>query len=187
MQRVKFEILILTLLTGVTYALAHTFNGFIFRLFEFSNHISWIYLPAFLRLANVLILGSLFGSAATAIGVIIICLFGRDTVDVTTLNTAASVIGPLISFQIFKILRGREVYITQLRDLFVLTVIYSFINALTHHLAWALVEPDQFLSVSQLPIMIVGDLVGASLGAILFAAIANNAVIMDFVKKRAGK
>ncbi len=187
MQRIKFEILIMTLLTGVTYALAHAFNGFIFKLLEFSNHISWIYLPAFLRLANVLILGSLFGSVATAIGVIIICFFNNDPVDVTVLNAAASVIGPLISFQIFKVLKGREVYITELRDLLVLTFIYSFINALTHHLAWALVEPDQFLSISQLPIMIVGDLVGASLGALLFAVIANNPVVIDFVKKRADK
>ena len=184
MPRVKYEIFLLTLLGGVLYGFSHYLNNWIFKLVEFSGHVNWIYLPAFLRLANVLILGPVFGSMATAIGVSIICLVQGDPLVVTALKSLASVLGPLISFQIFKIFTGREVYISHLRDLLVLAAIYSVLNALIHHIAWALVEPDQFLSVSQLPIMIIGDLVGACLGALLFVALANRLGILDFVKKR---
>jgi len=185
MPRVKYEIIILTVLGGILYGFSHYLNNWVFKLIEFSGHVNWIYLPAFLRLANVLILGSVFGSISTALGVWIICFFQGNFLVVTLLNSLASVLGPLISFRIFKIFTGREVYISHLRDLLVLAAIYSVMNALIHHLAWVLVEPDQFLSVSQIPIMIVGDLSGACLGAVLFVALANHSGILDFVKKRA--
>ena len=185
MRKINYEVLLLTLLGGVLYGLAHYINNWIFKLIEFSGHVNWIYLPAFLRLANVLVLGPVFGSVATTAGVCLICFFQNSLLSVTLLNTLASILGPLISFRVFKVFKGREVSISQIRDLITLAVIYSVMNALAHHIAWAIVEPDQFLSISQLPIMIFGDLMGALLGATLFSALVNQPGILSFVKKRA--
>jgi len=185
MHSIKFEILILTLLGGVIFGLAHWFNDLIFSLFEFSDHVNWIYLPAFLRLANVLILGPLFGSISTAVGVWLICFFQNDLLSVALLNSLAGILGPLLSFRVFTIFKGRAAQISFIQDLLILAAIYSVMNALTHHLAWAIGEPEEFLSISQIPIMIFGDFIGACLGALLFSAIANNSKILNFVKKRA--
>jgi len=187
MKRFKFEIVFLTLLGAAFYWLIHDFNDWVFKLSEFSAHVNWIYLPAFLRLANVLVLGPLFGSVATALGVCLICFFQGDPLLVLVLNSLAAALGPLVSLYIFKIFKGREVHISVLSDLLLLVAIYSVMNALAHHSAWAIVDPDQFLSVSQLPIMVVGDFTGACLGAILFSALVHRLGILNFVKQRVGE
>jgi len=59
---------LLVIIFSVIYPLVHIANGWIFSFVEISPHISLIYLPAFLRLANVLILGRRHGSLATLLG-----------------------------------------------------------------------------------------------------------------------
>jgi hypothetical protein len=185
MQKIKLEILLLTLLAGVIYPGAHFFNNWLFKLIEFTGHVNWIYLPAFLRLANVLVLGPVYGSVATSMGVFFICYVNQDAASVAILNALASVAGPLISLRIFAIFKHRPIEISQLRDLIIVAAIYAVMNALTHHIAWAMVEPDQLLSTTQIPIMMAGDFAGACLGALLFAALVNYTGILSFIQKRA--
>jgi len=187
MQKIKLEVLLLTLFAGLLYPAAHFFNDWLFKLIEFTRHVNWIYLPAFLRLANVLVLGSIYGSLATGIGVCVICCIYDNAANVTILNAFASAAGPLISLYVFTIFKHRPIEIAQLRDLIWVAAIYAVMNALTHHIAWAIVEPNELLSTTQIPIMVAGDFAGACLGALLFAALINHTGLLKVIKKRAGE
>lgn len=180
----KLEILYLTLIAAVLYCCLHWLNFWVFKQIEFSDHVNWIYLPAFLRLANVLILDTLFGSIATGLGVCLICAFQELTVMVMLPNALASVLSPLFALIIFKIFKHRGVSLHCIRDLIVLALIYALMNTLTHHIAWALVEPEELMNTTQIPIMFFGDLTGACIGAILFAAAANSSGLKEIIKKR---
>ena len=117
----------------------------------------------------------------------VICCIYDNAANVTILNALASAAGPLISLYVFTIFKHRPIEITQLRDLIWVAAIYAVMNALTHHIAWAIVEPDQLLSTTQIPIMMAGDFAGACLGALLFAALINHTGLLKVIKKRAGE
>jgi len=50
------------------FAATHLANAWLFDHISVSNHINWIYLPAFLRVAYVLILGPVWGFTAIFVG-----------------------------------------------------------------------------------------------------------------------
>lgn len=87
------------------------------------------------------------------------------------LNAACSALSPVLAVWLFRLLKERGLVLTRLRDLIELSVLYALINALLHHINWAVQQPDQFLSAQQLPIMVAGDLLGAALGAAFFTLI----------------
>ena len=62
-----FEIF-LTLLSALSYPLIHVANGWIFSSLEITPNVGLIYLPAFIRMLNVLVLGKVKGTLATALG-----------------------------------------------------------------------------------------------------------------------
>jgi hypothetical protein len=47
------------------YLAIHVLNSWLFQSIEITSHVSMVYLPAFLRLFNVLVLGAVKGSFAT--------------------------------------------------------------------------------------------------------------------------
>jgi len=57
------------------------------------------------------------------------------------------------------------------------------LNAVVHHFIWAYQQPEQLLSVSQLPIMIVGDLAGALLGAFLFTLLMRRSGLYPLIER----
>lgn len=59
---------LLIILFAIIFPVVHIVNGWVFKFAEVSPHIGLIYLPAFMRLANVLILGRANGTVATLLG-----------------------------------------------------------------------------------------------------------------------
>ena len=109
MPRIKVELVILILIAGLMYAALHLFNEWAFYFASVTGHINWIYLPAFLRLANVIVLGYYCGSIATGLGVMFLYMIYPSTVPTLILNTLAGILSPLLAFWVFKILKNREV------------------------------------------------------------------------------
>ena len=150
---------------GLAYPLLHVANAAVFQFAEVSPHIGLIYLPAFLRLFNVLVLGPRDGTLATLLGGALLMRHFNDSTLVGLLNILCSAGGPLIALALFKLYFKRAHELSSLRDLTVLTLIYAPANALLHHLMWSLLAPEQLASPSQVLWMVVGDLMGALLGA----------------------
>jgi hypothetical protein len=156
---------LLVIIFSVIFPLAHIANGWVFSFAEISPHISLIYLPAFLRLANVLILGRLHGSLATLIGGLLLMWYSNEASLSAWLNSVCSAGGPLLALFLFKLHVRREVELTSLKDLTVLTLLYAMSNAVLHHVMWSIVDRSNLVEPSQMVWMILGDIFGALLGA----------------------
>lgn len=159
---------LLLALCAPLFAGAHLLNGWLFQQFELSAHISWIYLPAFLRVAYVLVLGPIWGFLTLFIGGMLLGGGLDENLLQALTNASASALGPVLALWLFMVLKERSLQISRLSDLIQMCVLYALLNALVHHVAWAYNQPTQLLSASQLPIMVIGDLAGAVLGALVF-------------------
>lgn len=160
------RLLLLILFAGL-FPVAHLVNGWIFRFAEITPNIGLVYLPAFLRLSNVLILGPLHGTLATLLGSMML-FWHFDLTLWDALPTAlCSAGGPLVALYFFKWHARRPVDLTSLKDLAELTVIYAVSNAVLHHATWSLLDPSKLDEPTQVLWMIVGDILGALLGAYL--------------------
>lgn len=156
---------VLVVALAVIYPLVHIFNGIAFKFAEITPHIGLIYLPAFLRLFNVLILKPRDGTLATLFGGLLLMGYFNDSTVVGLLNLVCSAGGPLVALYLFKFHYKREFDLTSLRDLTVLTLIYAPANALLHHLMWSQVDPSQLAAPAQVLWMTLGDILGALVGA----------------------
>lgn len=170
---------------AVLFPLVHLFNAWAFEFVEFSNHISLIYLPAFLRLANVLVLGQAWGTLTTALGGVLLAAWNNNVTWVEGVNVLASSTSGLVSVWLFQIIKERPVHLLDLKDLVQLVLLYALANALLNHVAWTLVEQDALITVHQLPMMVVGDFLGAMLGALLFNWVARKLKLDQLARNRA--
>jgi hypothetical protein len=143
----------------------------LFQYLSLSEHISWIYLPAFLRVMYVLVLGPGWGFAAIFLGSMALAISLSEHLNQALLNAACSGLSPVLAVGLFRLLKERTLVLSRLRDLIELSLLYALLNAVIHHLNWAVQQPDQLMSAMQLPIMVAGDLMGAVLGAFLFTQI----------------
>ena len=162
------SILAATLIAGILYAVVHLSNAWVFQLFEFTPHISLIYVPAFLRLANVLVLGYVWGTLGTMLGGIFLIFFSDTPFTEYFLNIFVSSLSGLCAFVLFTISFGRSINIKQGSDWFMLTIICAFSNTFLHHVLWLAFYPDQLKEASQFIKMILGDMAGTLVGAYLF-------------------
>jgi hypothetical protein len=151
------------------FSLAHLANAWLFQFLSVSPYISWIYLPAFLRVIYVLVLGPWLGSITIFLGSLPLIGILEGSLSQALLNALCSALSPVLALGLFKLLKQRDLLLNRLRDLIELCLLYALLNAVVHHLSWALQQPDQLLNVAQLPIMVVGDLLGAVAGAYLFS------------------
>jgi hypothetical protein len=172
-------------LAAVLFPLVHVFNDWAFDAFEFSHHISLIYLPAFLRLANVLVLGQAWGTLTTALGGVLLAIWNNNVTWVEGMNVLASSTSGLLSVWLFQIIKERPVQLLEMKDLLQLVMLYALMNALLNHVAWTLVEQDALITVHQLPMMVIGDFLGAMLGALLFSWGAKKLKLDQLARKRA--
>ena len=170
---------------AVLFPLVHLFNAWAFEFVEFSNHISLIYLPAFLRLANVLVLGQAWGTLTTALGGVLLAAWNNNVTWVEGVNVLASSTSGLVSVWLFQIIKERPVHLLDLKDLVQLVLLYALSNALLNHVAWTLVEQDALITVDQLPMMVIGDFFGAMLGALLFNWVARKLKLDQLARNRA--
>jgi len=157
--------LVLISILGMVFPLLHVLNGRLFSFAELTPHIGLIYLPAFLRLFNILILKPRDGTLATVLGGLLLMRALDTTSLVEVLNIGCSSGGPLIALYLFTHFYKREVNLTSPRDLTVLTFLYAPANALLHHLLWSQLDPSQLQAPIQVLWMIVGDIAGTLLGA----------------------
>jgi hypothetical protein len=151
------------------FSLTHLANAWLFQFLSVSPNISWIYLPAFLRVIYVLVLGPWWGFATIFLGSLPLLGTLEGSLIQALLNALCSALSPVLALGLFKLLKERDLMLSRLRDLIELCLLYALLNAVIHHFSWALQQPDQLLNVAQLPIMVVGDMLGAVVGAYLFS------------------
>ncbi|NDC60732.1 MAG: hypothetical protein EBZ60_01735 [Betaproteobacteria bacterium] len=163
--------LLLLALCAPLYSAAHLFNAWVFQHLEYSLHISWIYLPAFLRVAYVLVLGPSWGFMAIFTGSLLLGGTNDENLLQSLVNACASALGPVLALRLFKLLKERSLQLSRGSDLVQLCLLYAMLNALIHHVAWTYLQPNQLMAVSQLPIMVTGDLVGTLFGAWVFTQV----------------
>lgn len=150
---------------AVLYPVVHIANGWLFKFAEITPQISLIYLPAFLRLSNVLILGPRNGTVATLLGSLLLMRFFEDNSITGLLNIGCSALGPVVALVVFKTYTHRNFELTSLKDLSVLAVIYAIANSVLHHLVWSVVDKSQLAEPVQVLWMVLGDIFGALIGA----------------------
>jgi len=171
----------LILALAVLFPATHILNGWLFDFATINDHISLIYLSAFLRLFNLLILGPLFGTLSTILGGLLLMTQFNEPIELELLNVACSSAGPLIALIGFKIYWKRQVELTSLQDLATLILLYCVCNSIIHHVAWVLVGQSQAFELTEVFWMFLGDLNGALLGAYLMKA------ILDYLEKKGVK
>jgi len=165
------ERIVLVIVCAALFSATHLGNAWLFQYLSLSEHISWIYLPAFLRVMYVLVLGPWWGFAAIFVGSMVLAISLSEHMNQALLNAACSALSPVLAVWLFRILKERSLVLSRLTDLIELSLLYALLNAVIHHLNWAVQQPDQLLPAMQLPIMVAGDLMGAVLGAFLFTQI----------------
>lgn len=184
-DRSVFAFFVASCLAGVLFCASHLLNAWLFQAIAISDHISLVYLPAFLRLFNVLVLGLLWGTLGTAIGGVLLLAWSPDaTLWIGLLNMCVSAGVAAISVVLLQILLRRRLSITRLSDLLMLSLLYALINASMHHLLWSLADPSQLLYPNQLFEMVLGDVNGAVLGALLLRLLARNTALINRVRAR---
>ena len=177
------EKFLLLALCAPLFAAAHIFNGWVFQHWELSSHIAWIYLPAFLRVAYVLVLGPGWGFVAVFLGSLMLGGgFDENLLQAST-NAFASALGPILALWLFKVLKERPLQISRLSDLVQMCILYALLNALVHHAAWSFNQPDQLMTVHQMPIMVIGDLAGAVLGSMLFTVVMRQLGLYSLINR----
>ena len=180
-----FALFVASSLAGVVFCASHLLNAWLFQAFAISDHISLIYLPAFFRLFNVLVLGLMWGTLGTAIGGVLLLAWTHDaTLSISLLNMCVSAGVAAISVVLLQMLLRRRLSITRLNDLLLLSVLYALMNALMHHVLWTVVDPSQLLYPRQVFEMMLGDLGGAVLGAWLLRLFARNTALIKLIRAR---
>ena len=169
---------LIIIILAVVFPLAHVMNVWFFEFANINSHVSLIYLPAFLRLFNILVMGPFYGTMATLLGGLILMAWFAEPMNVALLNIAASCAGPLVAMMGFRFYFKRSIQLTSLKDLAIVTVAYALCNSLLHHAIWLFIDIDHFFDASTSLWMFLGDLNGALLGAYLFKA------SLDYLEKK---
>jgi hypothetical protein len=170
--------LLLILALAVLYPAVHILNGWLFDFATINDHISLVYLPAFLRLFNLLVLGPIYGTLTTMLGGLLLLAKFDEPLMLGLFNIMSSCAGPLFAMLSFRYYFKRRVQLTSLTDLSILTLVYCISNSLIHHITWLLLDGTKVFDVQQAMSMFVGDLLGALLGAYLMKA------ALDFLEKK---
>ena len=182
-----YDMLILTLVMGVVFCAVHLLNGWALHGIEFSEHINLVYLPGFLRLVHVLILGMVWGTAATAVGGVLLLFWSHDGWLVGLANIGVSASVAMLAVLLMQVLHGRRVALTRLSDLIQLALLYALLNAALHHLVWSWLDPSQLVQPVQLFYMMVGDLNGAVVGALVLRWVAQRTGLKRLLRERSGR
>lgn len=160
-----FEFIIFAAST-IAFPAVHLLGGWLFSFAEITPNIALIYMPAFIRLFNVLVLGPLKGTLATCSGGLLLMFAQGDKGDLLDLlSIACSAAGPLAAVMLFQLALGRPAQLGSLRDVAAVALIYCVANAVLHHLMWSIFDPTQLAAPINLFWMALGDFNGALLGA----------------------
>jgi hypothetical protein len=164
-----FFLLIVAL--AVLFPAIHIFNGWLFDFATINAHISLIYLPAFLRLFNVLVLGPIWGTVTTFLGSILLMSQFDEPLGYAMLNNFSTCAGPLIALFVYQYQLKRPIQLNSLKDVSVLTLYCSLGNSLVHHMVWYLQNTSSEVKYLEAMWMFVGDLLGTLIGAYIMKGI----------------
>jgi hypothetical protein len=178
------ELIGLAIAAGVLFCAVHLLNGWLFASLEISPHISFLYLPSFLRLANVLLLGMVWGTLGTGIGCAILIAWSPDNLFLSVANGTIAAGSAALSVFLMRVMQKRPLSLVRLSDLIALAVFYALLNALVHHAMWSVLDPTQLITPYQLFFMMVGDLNGAVLGALGLRWLAKNTQMVSLARQR---
>ena len=185
---ISVEKAVLMLVGSLVYMSAHLANLWVFEFWEVTPNISWVYLPSFLRLANLLILGPLWGTCATALGgAELIFLSGQGFNGLAWLNVLASCSSAVAAYGLLHVVTQRPVALTQLKELLMLAGVYTLINPSLHFILWHAVQAYTDTSLQDFVVMAVGDLAGAVLGSMLFVWVVRHTGVAQWVAGRASQ
>ena len=179
------SLFLLVILAGTAFFAVHVLNDWLLKAVEITDHISLIYLPAFLRLMNVLVLGMVWGTLGTALGGALLFFWLQDSLLMSILNTSVSAGGAALSVWLMQIQQGRPLSLSRLSDLLKLSLLYALMNALLHHLLWSFLDPAQLVSPYRIIYMAIGDMNGAILGALGLRWLARNTKLIDMARQKA--
>jgi hypothetical protein len=185
LQAIPFEKALLMLLGSLVYTSAHLANLWLFDFWEVTPNISWVYLPSFLRLANLLILGPLWGTFATALGgAELIFLSDQGFDGLAWLNVLASCSSAVAAYGVLRLMIHRPVSLTHLKELLLLAGLYTLINPSLHFILWQAIQAYTETSLRDFVAMAVGDLAGAVLGSVLFVWVVRHTGVAQWVAGR---
>ncbi|MFZ9345574.1 MAG: hypothetical protein ACO26Y_04020 [Burkholderiaceae bacterium] len=127
------------------------------------DRIDIVFLPAFARVAAVLIAG-LAGLAGIAVGSFVVSLMlFQEPIGTAFWFSCASATGIWLSYWIVRQAMGTKPLPFTLPMLMVLSVLYCAFNAVIHGLTWELLDVTDYVSTTDLALMMVGDLLGVLL------------------------
>jgi hypothetical protein len=127
------------------------------------GRISIVFLPAFIKLASILIAG-VAGLLGIAIGSFLIGFFvSHETVLTAAWLAAASASGVGIAYLGLRYASGNRPPAFSLPVLLVLAAMYCTFNAVLHGLTWAVVGIGADITLHDLTLMIIGDFAGVIL------------------------
>jgi hypothetical protein len=156
----------LALLSAVLFVSFFELNKWVFSYFEYSDGISWVFLPAGFRIILVLVLG-LPGAMGLMLGSWFIDreLLNGPTGVLAFLN---GVVGGLTPWLVMKYLIHRQWLNHQLHTLTAsqllnLTLIFSATSAIAHQLMWSMLERPQLNIWVDIWPMFFGNVLGALL------------------------
>lgn len=178
-------VLCLVLAAGALFCLVHILNGWLLKSIELTSHISFLYLPSFLRLMNVLVLGMVWGTAGTAVGGAFLFFWTDDSVTLSILNTTVSAGSAALAVWCMQIFQQRKLSLTRLSDLLQLALLNALLNSLFHHLVWEQLDPSQLVTPNQMAYMMIGDINGAIVGALALRWLATHTRIVQFARLKA--
>lgn len=184
-KRFPAELLALSAAAGVFFCGLHLLNGWVFTSLEISPHISFLYLPNFLRLAYVLVLGMVWGTLGTAIGCVLLIAWSPDNnIWVSLANAFISTGGAALAVFLMRVMQKRPLTLVRLSGLLSLALFYALLNTLMHHAMWSVLDPSQLVHPNQLGFMMLGDLNGAVVGSLMLRWLANHTQLVQFAKQR---
>ncbi len=146
------------------YAVVRMTNDWLFQSLEISAQINWIYLPAFLRVFYVLLLGRVNGFLAIFFGGLMLGDATFSSQINWLANNVSAALSPVLAFLIFEFWLRRPVNLSSLRELVQVSLIYCLFNTVLHHLMWAVLDPSQFHQPLQVLGMMMGDFLGCLIG-----------------------
>jgi len=156
----------LTFLSAVLFVGFFQFNNWVFSNFQYSEGISWIFLPAGFRIILVLVLG-LPGALGLMLGSWLIDwdVFSQGQIVLALTN---GLVGGLTPWLVMKYLIKRKwlsphLHTLNATQLLNLTLIFAAASALTHQLVWLLLERPQLNIWIDIWPMFVGNALGALL------------------------
>jgi hypothetical protein len=102
-----FEVLGLAIAAGGLFCAMHLLNGWLFAALEISPHISFLYLPSFLRLVNVLVLGMVWGTLGTAIGCALLIAWSPDNLLLSMANATIAASSAAMAVFLMRVMQKR--------------------------------------------------------------------------------